>query len=361
MLFNIHRTTPPPPVALPKKKTAAPSSSASSNRAAILTAEKLIANAAEKYEIEGFHKDTFAPMWSAIKRTTLQEVEASSLSSSLANSLDDLSVDLLAPSFFGDPSPPDNFHIFILPKVLSLIRLISPSALSSQEDLWDFLLATTRAQNASEARSLISSLNMKGTNTEALNSYLEQLRSVVSRTINYVSLDRPKIIVESFLKGLKPSSLRNSLFDEHRLSAFNSLDILISRTLYLHQNSVLSESETPISSRLHRDSSRSSFPPRSNYRNSNPSGHSSNFPSKKPFISSDAKNSLFCNFCKKTGHTIEFCRDPECKRSSVNKPAHNPSSNSPSRPSTSSTNPRNPKATFDNSRRITRSYSSKTN
>ncbi|KAL0251542.1 hypothetical protein GEMRC1_000755 [Eukaryota sp. GEM-RC1] len=67
---------------------------------------------------------------------------------------------------------------------------------------------------------------MRGTNTEALNAYLEQLRYVVNRCQKFICLSRPKIIAEAFLKGRKPSSLRNSLFDEHRLSAFNSLDLL---------------------------------------------------------------------------------------------------------------------------------------
>ncbi|KAL0233238.1 hypothetical protein GEMRC1_011983 [Eukaryota sp. GEM-RC1] len=64
------------------------------------------------------------------------------------------------------------------------------------------------------------------------------------------------IIVEAFLKGIKSSSLGNSLFYEHRLSPFNSLDLMITQTLYLHQNSVLTDSEA---SHSHPRAPRSSF------------------------------------------------------------------------------------------------------
>ncbi|KAL0250900.1 hypothetical protein GEMRC1_000114 [Eukaryota sp. GEM-RC1] len=55
-------------------------------------------------------------------------------------------------------------------------------------------------------------------------------------------------------------------------------------------------------------------------------------PSRTPnFYSSPPQNSpssvRFCNFCKKPGHTIDLCRDPECKRSKLspsNKFSNNP-------------------------------------
>ncbi|KAL0238648.1 hypothetical protein GEMRC1_013121 [Eukaryota sp. GEM-RC1] len=163
--------------ALPRVRAPTPSTTAAPNET-LRAAEKLIADAAKKFEIPGFGQGIFAPMWSAAKKVALQEAEASAMSSSLLDGLNGLSLDLVAPSFFGDPPAPENFHKYILLKVLSLIRLLSPSSLSSQEDFWNFLLSTTRAQNASEARRLVSSLNMNGPHLHSLNAYLEQLPSV---------------------------------------------------------------------------------------------------------------------------------------------------------------------------------------
>ncbi|KAL0245036.1 hypothetical protein GEMRC1_009116 [Eukaryota sp. GEM-RC1] len=164
-----------------------------------------------------------------------ESVARSSSTSAISGSSRPLANDSI-PSFFEDPSPPPEFHKYILPKVLSLINMIDPSALSSQASLWNFLLDSTRVQNASEARNVLNSLSMNPARTSDIHSYFEQLQAVTLRCRTFIPHSSPKALISAFIKGIKPSTLRNALFDEFNLNLLNSLEDLVSRTIILHKN-----------------------------------------------------------------------------------------------------------------------------
>ncbi|KAL0229499.1 hypothetical protein GEMRC1_014116 [Eukaryota sp. GEM-RC1] len=86
--------------------------------------------------------------------------------------------------FMSDPTMAINVHYNISNEVLDLIRIRSPHSLSSQPDLWNFLIDKTLCQNATEARSLLRSLSMDSTLNNPnlrLSQYLLAFRQTLSR------------------------------------------------------------------------------------------------------------------------------------------------------------------------------------
>ncbi|KAL0251074.1 hypothetical protein GEMRC1_000288 [Eukaryota sp. GEM-RC1] len=165
--------------------------------------------------------------------------------------------------------------------------------------------------------------------------YLEQLQAVLFRCRTFVSLKNPKPIIKAFIQGIKPVALQNTLFDEFNLNLLPSLETLLFRTLALHSNltslSITPQNFTP------KDGSIPSLP-RNESRLSSNSDNRRNHPNSSHTLSNSQ-----CNFCKKSGHSIDQCPDPSCRTSKLNK-----------RKSYLYTNPRNPRNTADNSKRSTR-------
>ncbi|KAL0238016.1 hypothetical protein GEMRC1_012490 [Eukaryota sp. GEM-RC1] len=232
-------------------------------------AEKIIADALSKYKPEGFSNTAFTQLWTSAK----ESVARSSSTSAISGSSRPLANDSI-PSFFEDPSPPPEFHKYILPKVLSLINMIDPSALSSQTSLWNFLLDSTRVQNASEARN-----------------------AVTLRCRTFIPHSSPKALISAFIKGIKPSTLRNALFDEFNLNLLNSLEDLVSRTIILHKN--LSSLTPSLKNTSFRSALPSSFLQESRRTSHHHTPHHSPSQAPSKHHSSQPLSRPFCNFCKR--------------------------------------------------------------
>ncbi|KAL0240069.1 hypothetical protein GEMRC1_010176 [Eukaryota sp. GEM-RC1] len=287
--------------------TVFPSVSASIPSAAerLAEVEQMIHAALKESHLEGFDPETFAAYWSAAKKVTIaandspspkpssgtsmprflqddadalrRHLKTSNLShsSSFPHQLDDWN----GPSFFDDPPVPEGFHRFILPNIISLIRIMCPTALSSQENLWTYLLSTIAAKDASEARRLLNSLSMKTPGREPLTFYILDLQKAAQRCKNFLNISRPKPLMESFIQGLKPYALKSKLMDEFKMNIIQDIDSLISRTIAL--NETITHEET--NPRLRNAQRRSDFNsnsifrtrtpyPNSNLRNKEPAG-----------------------------------------------------------------------------------------
>ncbi|KAL0239516.1 hypothetical protein GEMRC1_009624 [Eukaryota sp. GEM-RC1] len=214
-----------------------------------------------------------------------------------------------------------------------------PTALSSQENLWIYLLSTIAAKDASEARRLLNSLSMKTPGREPLTFYILDLQKAAQRCKNLLNTSRPKPLMESFIQGLKPYTLKTKLMDEFKMNLIQDIDSLISRTIAL--NETIAPEETNPKFRNHQR--------RNDFRNTN-----SNFGTRTPYPNSNLRNKEpageknSCSFCKKDGHVIEDCFDKSCKKSKH----YDPSAPQTKKPYS---NPRLPRPTFGNAKRSTRS------
>ncbi|KAL0240146.1 hypothetical protein GEMRC1_010253 [Eukaryota sp. GEM-RC1] len=308
--------------------------------------------------LDGFDPETFAAYWSAARKVTIAANPPSPKSSSgtsmpnfLKDDADTLRRNLKSsklshssssphqlddwdgPSFFDDPPVPEGFHRFILPNIISLIRIMCPTALSSQENLWTYLLSTIAAKDASEARRLLNSLSMKTPGREPLTFYILDLQKAAQRCKNFLNISRPKPLMESFIQGLKPYALKSKLMDEFKMNIIQDIDSLISRTIAL--NETITHEET--NPRFRNAQRRSDFNSISNFRTRTPYPNS-NLRNKEP-----AGEKKSCSFCKKDGHVIEDCFDKSCKKSKH----YDPSAPQTKKPYS---NPRLPRPTFGNAK-----------
>ncbi|KAL0243073.1 hypothetical protein GEMRC1_005634 [Eukaryota sp. GEM-RC1] len=122
-------------------------------------------------------------------------------------------------------------------------------------------------------------------------------------------------VLEHFARGIQPRSIQNIIFDEIHCSSLDSISEVIARTSELFDTLKLYSNNKNL------------VYPQNNSTNNNPAG---NFEpqnrSHHPNSSATSnKNGRFCSFCKKPGHTIEYCRDPKCRRSQHFKNSANPS------------------------------------
>ncbi|KAL0236278.1 hypothetical protein GEMRC1_002860 [Eukaryota sp. GEM-RC1] len=257
-----------------------------------------------------------------------------------------------------DLTMPQNFHAYISHGVIDLLKMTCPSALSSQPELWEYLISLTLCSSASEARSVLSSLSMDDSirsPSARLNKYLLDFRLTLSRC--RLCINKPSMLFEAFIKGISIRPLNNALWDEFKCGNISSFQELISITMetFEHVNSTAyqpnfnQKNNPPFRNRPSKNFQAS---PHSRYGtpSSRSSSSMSNFksPSRTSnFHSSPHQNSpssgRFCNFCKKPGHTIDFCRDPECKRNKLS-PSNKFSNNSKpqSQPKNKPYNRRNP-------------------
>ncbi|KAL0246813.1 hypothetical protein GEMRC1_008019 [Eukaryota sp. GEM-RC1] len=106
-----------------------------------------------------------------------------------------------------DPSPPNDFQLHISRDVMNSIRLISPSSLNSQPQLWEFFLDLTRVKSLDQAIRLLSTVAMD-----------HKIRDPFARLFDYVAvftklrrrLHKLAIPEKQFmLEFLKSSSLKD--------------------------------------------------------------------------------------------------------------------------------------------------------
>ncbi|KAL0245925.1 hypothetical protein GEMRC1_007141 [Eukaryota sp. GEM-RC1] len=176
-----------------------------------------------------------------------------------------------------DPSPPNDFQLHISRDVMNSIRLISPSSLNSQPQLWEFFLDLTRVKSLDQAIRLLSTVAMD-----------HKIRDPFARLFDYVAvftklrrrLHKLAIPEKQFmLEFLKSSSL--------------SLSPLLSRNLSPRSN------PSPYPS-THRSNLSTPTTPKFSTPRSSPS--------------TPDKCSITCFNCNKLGHYANECRSSPARR-----------------------------------------------
>ncbi|KAL0252029.1 hypothetical protein GEMRC1_001241 [Eukaryota sp. GEM-RC1] len=223
---------------------------------------------------------------------------------------------------------PMNFHAYISHGVIDLLKMTLPAALSSQPELWEYLISLTLCSSDSEARSLLSSLstdNSMHSPTTRLNKYLLDFRLTIPRCRHCINKLSP--VIESFNKGISIRSVNNALWDEFKCGNITDLGDLVRFTMktFEHLNALswtlaIRPPILPRNNRIpknftnwprpHSDYGTPSSRPFSSLSNSK----SQDFETRSP-LNNGTPSERFCNYCKKSGNTIDFCRDPDCNRS----------------------------------------------
>ncbi|KAL0231425.1 hypothetical protein GEMRC1_010829 [Eukaryota sp. GEM-RC1] len=204
-------------------------------------------------------------------------------------------------TLFHDPPVPKNFHRFISPDILDIIRLEEPNGLRSQPDLLDYLIS----------RSLVSNAKMPPTSLKTFSSTLPSVTLTLVWLNTFLLSNRLFLVAVTL--SLTPTSSSNCLSEV--LHPVNSINFFLTS---IHSVKFpLSPKLSTVLRNLWPHFRFSDAPP-VNHRTLVPSlenqkkthGNSSRPNTGTLTPKNTYKNDLFCNFCKKKATQSDSAETP---------------------------------------------------
>ncbi|KAL0223914.1 hypothetical protein P9112_003304 [Eukaryota sp. TZLM1-RC] len=221
----------------------------------------------------------------------------------------------------------------IAPDVLDTFLVIHQISPKKPKKILKYLLFSTRVEDTAKAYQMFNRVSLPLNCRDADEAITRYTRDFMKVARKVPSLQKEEALARRFLSGIRPKPLKRLLKTEAEDGLITSIPEVIfrlkellpdyhrpySRNAYLIFREQRARSTTQVRRKSYRTPRRGS-----RTQSSRPDTRSTQPRTRTP--QSNQSHELICNYCKKPGHVVRDCPDPNCKLSQVNKkkPYKNP-------------------------------------
>ncbi|KAL0211240.1 hypothetical protein P9112_009538 [Eukaryota sp. TZLM1-RC] len=227
----------------------------------------------------------------------------------------------------------------IAPEVLDTFLVIHQISPKKPKKILKYLLSCTRVKDTAKAYQMFNRVSLPLNCRDADEAITRYTRDFMKVARKVPSLQKEEALSRRYLSGIRPESLKRLLKTEAEDGLITSIPEVISRlkellpdyhrpysrNAYLFEDKLAQKYQNPRERRARPTRNSFSTPKRGSRTQAfRPDSRSTQPRTRTP--KSNQSHELICNYCKKSGHVVRDCPDPNCKLSQVNKkkPYKNP-------------------------------------